>query len=98
MVGKLKPGKSLRPGAGATERRRPESRTVERGQGIIGPNGAGKTTLLKLLLGKLEPATGTIRHGTRLQVMYFDHLREQIDEEKPVVETVGEGRQTLQSG
>ncbi len=63
--------------------------------GIIGPNGSGKTTLLKLLLGELEPAAGTIRHGTRLQVIYFDQLREQIDEEKTVVENVGEGREML---
>ncbi|MBT4864001.1 MAG: ATP-binding cassette domain-containing protein, partial [Planctomycetaceae bacterium] len=62
---------------------------------IIGPNGAGKTTLLKLLLGELEPDTGTIRHGTRLEVVYFDQLREQIDEEKTVVENVGEGQEML---
>jgi ATP-binding cassette subfamily F protein uup len=66
--------------------------------GIIGPNGSGKTTLLKLLLGELEPAAGTIRHGTRLQVVYFDQLREQIDEEKTVVENVGEGQEILLIG
>jgi ATP-binding cassette subfamily F protein uup len=66
--------------------------------GIIGPNGSGKTTLLKLLLGDLEPAAGTIRHGTRLQVVYFDQLREQIEEEKTVVENVGEGRDMLEIG
>ena len=63
--------------------------------GIVGPNGAGKTTLLKLLLGELESDTGTIRHGTRLEVVYFDQLREQIDEEKTVVENVGEGQEML---
>jgi ATP-binding cassette subfamily F protein uup len=63
--------------------------------GIIGPNGAGKTTLLKLLLGELESDTGTIRHGTRLEVIYFDQLREQIDEEQTVVENVGEGQEML---
>jgi ATP-binding cassette subfamily F protein uup len=63
--------------------------------GIIGPNGAGKTTLLKLLLGELEPDTGTIRHGTRLDIIYFDQLREQIDEEKSVIENVGEGQEML---
>jgi len=66
--------------------------------GIIGPNGSGKTTLLKLLLGKLEPSAGTIRHGTRLQVVYFDQLREQIDEDKTVVENVGGGRELLTIG
>ena len=64
--------------------------------GIIGPNGAGKTTLLKLLLGELQPTSGSLRHGTRLQVIYFDQLREQIDEEKTVVENVGEGQELLQ--
>ncbi len=70
---------------------------ISRGEriGIIGPNGSGKTTLLKLLLGQLEPTTGSIRHGTRLETIYFDQLREQIDEEKTVVENVGEGQETL---
>ena len=63
--------------------------------GIIGPNGAGKTTLLKLLLGDLRPTEGSIRHGTKLEVIYFDQLREQIDEEKTVVENVGEGQDKL---
>ena len=71
---------------------------VSRGDriGIIGPNGSGKTTLLKLLLGQLEPTTGSIRHGTRLEMIYFDQLREQIEEEKTVVENVGEGQETLE--
>ncbi|MEZ6044509.1 MAG: ATP-binding cassette domain-containing protein [Planctomycetaceae bacterium] len=63
--------------------------------GIIGPNGAGKSTLLKLLLGQLQPTTGTIREGTKLEVLYFDQLREQIDEEKTVVENVGDGTDML---
>ena len=63
--------------------------------GVIGPNGSGKTTLLKLLLGELEPSAGTIRRGSRLQVIYFDQLREQIDEEKTVIENVGQGEEML---
>ena len=59
--------------------------------GIIGPNGAGKSTLLKLLLKQLEPTEGKIRHGTRLELIYFDQLREQLDEEKTVEENVAEG-------
>lgn len=71
--------------------------TIARGDkiGIIGPNGAGKSTLLKLILGELEPTSGTIRHGTNLQVIYFDQLREQIDDEKTVIENVGEGQDQL---
>ena len=59
--------------------------------GIIGPNGVGKSTLLKLLLGGLEPQSGTIRRGTNLQVAYFDQLRAQLDPEKTVQDNVGEG-------
>ena len=60
--------------------------------GLIGNNGVGKTTLLRLLLGELEPQTGTIKHGTNLQIGYFDQLRETLDLEKSVAYNVGEGR------
>jgi ATP-binding cassette subfamily F protein uup len=56
--------------------------------GIVGPNGAGKSTLLKLMLGQLTPTTGSIRRGTKLEILYFDQLREQIDDEKSVAENV----------
>ncbi len=60
--------------------------------GFIGPNGAGKTTLLNLLLGKLEPQQGSVKHGTRLKVAYFDQLRASLDEDKPVYENISEGQ------
>ena len=60
--------------------------------GLIGNNGVGKTTLLRLLLGDLEPQTGTIKHGTNLQIGYFDQLRQALDLEKSVAYNVGEGR------
>ena len=63
--------------------------------GIIGPNGSGKTTLLSLLLGKLLPQKGKIRHGTHLEVIYFDQLREQLDEDKTVLDNVGQGSNTV---
>ena len=71
--------------------------TIMRGDrvGIIGPNGSGKTTLLRLLLGELEPRHGTIRLGSRREVIYFDQMREQLDLEKSVQENVGEGNDTL---
>ena len=59
--------------------------------GVVGANGAGKSTLLKLLLGQMEPQTGRIRHGTNLQVVYFDQLREQLDDAKTVQENIVEG-------
>jgi ATP-binding cassette subfamily F protein uup len=63
--------------------------------GIIGPNGSGKTTLLRLLLGDLAPQEGTVRLGTRREVLYFDQLREGLDPEATVIENVGEGNDTV---
>jgi ABC transport system ATP-binding/permease protein len=63
--------------------------------GIIGPNGSGKTTLLRLLLGELTPQAGKLRHGVHLEVSYFDQLRAQLDENKSVLENVGEGNDTI---
>ena len=70
------------------------STTIIRGDkiGIIGPNGAGKTTLLNLLLAKLEPDSGTVRNGSKLEVAYFDQLRAQLDDSKPVFENIGGGK------
>lgn len=59
--------------------------------GIIGPNGCGKTTLLNILLKNIPSQTGRVRHGVHLQIAYFDQLRIQLDEEKTVLENVGEG-------
>ena len=66
--------------------------TIMRGDkvGIIGPNGSGKTTLLRLLLGELTPRAGTIRHGTNLEIAYFDQLKATLDEEKTVQQNVSD--------
>ena len=71
--------------------------TIQRGDrvGIIGPNGAGKTTLLRLLLGQLQPDSGTVRLGTRLQIAYFDQQREQLDPEKSVIDNLSLGKDTV---
>lgn len=59
--------------------------------GIIGPNGCGKTTLVRLLLGELQPDSGTIKQGTSLNVAYFDQLRRHLEEDKTVMFNVGDG-------
>ncbi|MCD2449066.1 ATP-binding cassette domain-containing protein [Methylicorpusculum oleiharenae] len=69
------------------------STLIQRGDkiGLIGPNGAGKSTLLKLLLQQIEPDSGSVEQGTRLQVAYFDQLREQLDPEMTVVDSIADG-------
>ena len=70
---------------------------IERGDkiGIVGPNGAGKTTLLRLLLGQLAPTTGAVEHGTKLEIVYFDQLRAQLDETMRVQDAVADGNATV---
>ncbi len=59
--------------------------------GILGPNGCGKTTLIRLLTEQLKPDTGTLRHGTSLDISYFDQLRNQIDEKATLMDAVADG-------
>ena len=66
--------------------------------GLLGPNGAGKTTLIRLIVGTLEQDAGRIRRGTNLQVAYFDQLREQLDPEKTLSETVSPGSDWIEIG
>jgi ATP-binding cassette subfamily F protein uup len=74
------------------------STTILRGEkiGLIGPNGVGKTTLIKLLVKELSPDLGDIRHGTRLETVYFDQLRSQLDGERSVAENIGDGKEFIE--
>lgn len=63
--------------------------------GLIGPNGVGKTTLLKIILGQLEATSGDVQLGTKQDVAYFDQMRDRLDDNKTIVDTVGQGRDSL---
>ena len=72
--------------------------TILRGDkiGLIGRNGAGKTTLLRTILGELPPNSGTVKTGSNIQVAYFDQLREQLDLDKTLVETISPGTEWIE--
>ena len=76
------------------------SATLLRGDkiGLIGPNGAGKTTLLKLILGEIEADSGKIRRGTKLTVAYFDQMREVLDMEATLADTISPGSEWIEIG
>jgi len=66
--------------------------------GLLGPNGVGKSTLLKLILNKLNPDAGKVRLGTKLSVAYFDQMREQLNEESTLIETISQGSDFIEIG
>ena len=74
------------------------SATILRGDkvGLIGPNGAGKTTLLKLILGELQPTSGTVRQGTRLEVAYFDQMRSALDLDATLADSISPGSEWIE--
>lgn len=63
--------------------------------GLVGNNGVGKSTLLKILLGELEPNSGTVKIGPNLKIAYFDQLRRNLDPEKTIAQIVGDGAEYI---
>lgn len=63
--------------------------------GVMGPNGSGKTTLLKMLLEQLKPLEGKSRIGTNCEIAYYDQLREQLEEDKTVIENISGTSDTI---
>ncbi len=74
--------------------------TILRGDkvGLIGPNGAGKTTLLKLILGELAPDSGTVRQGTKIEVAYFDQMRDALDLDATLEDFISPGSEWIEIG
>ena len=66
--------------------------------GFIGANGAGKTTLLKMILGDLAPDTGEVKLGTKLEIAYFDQLRDKLDDDATLAETISPGSEWIEIG
>jgi ATP-binding cassette subfamily F protein uup len=66
--------------------------------GLLGPNGAGKTTLLKLILGELEADSGEVRRGTKMEVAYFDQMRDALDLDATLEDFISPGSEWIEIG
>ncbi len=85
---------------GARQIVRDFSSRIQRGDkiGLIGPNGAGKTTLLRLILGELQPDSGIVRQGTKMEIAYFDQFRTQLDPDSTLADVISPGSDYVEIG
>ena len=76
------------------------SATILRGDkvGLIGPNGAGKTTLLKMILGELQPDSGSVRQGSKIEVAYFDQMRSTLNLDATLADSISPGSEWVEIG
>ncbi len=74
--------------------------TILRGDkvGLVGPNGAGKTTLLKMILGQLAPDSGEARMGSKINIAYFDQMRDVLNLDATLADTISPGSEWIEIG
>jgi len=66
--------------------------------GIIGPNGAGKSTLFRMITGKEQPDSGSVKIGSTVKIAHVDQARDSLDNGKTVFDAISGGNEILTVG
>lgn len=63
---------------------------IKRGErvALIGNNGTGKTTILKLINGIIEPDSGSIYLGAKVNIGYYDQEHHVLDPDKTIFDEI----------